>query len=330
MRKESRFKKFSLFGLLGMLIALSAFAYMLRQTELATRESSALYGGESENSYLASGYLIAYQNNQPSELCGLVYLEGGIALSAAHCADKGTKFTGGIGQFNVLTFGDIQFSAFSQHPGWDHKKSTYDVARYTLSSLGTQAINQTATIGVPKQNCNYRIVAYGRTEVDGENLELNRPRKGADLCITSIENDIFYLNSSSGGICVGDSGSPIFEKNTNTVVGIVSAIRAKDASNPCYIGNVAIASRLDTKSDYIKAVSNTAPISTPSTIPESINQFTRVIVEENLSLFDQAQKFMIQYAAQLQIAVYMLGIGVVFFIVLILVDRKSVSVGVQI
>jgi len=325
---RKRKKNFLVMAMLVIVLGgLSLFAYILRQTELTTKDSAALYGGELESKYLSAGYLIAYVNNQPSELCGLVYLNGGMALSAAHCLDKGDKYTAGVGQFNVLTFGDIQISSTTQHSGWDHRKSTYDVGKLSLSSLSSKSVSETARIVEPKQNCNYRIVAYGRTETDGDQLDLNRPRKGADICITAIDEEVFYINSASGGICVGDSGSPIFEKGTNNVVGIISAIRAKDTSSPCYVGNTAIVVRLDTKSEFINDVSNIQPGITEAPSQDITSQFTQVIVDNNLSIVDQAQKLVVQYSSELQIVVYMLGIGIIFFILLLLVDRKNPSYG---
>lgn len=229
-----------------LIIAIGVFA---SQVQFANKDSSALYGGQDEKAYPSAGYLIAYEGVQPQELCGALIIGANRAVSAAHCVTKGSSFLIGKENFSVLPTNKLTIKNVYAHPNWDNKRSNFDVA---LLELQTDQKGEIATVATPKRSCDYRIVAYGRTERDTQNLSLERSRKSADICVTLIENDVVYVNSRDGGICVGDSGSPIFEKNTNNVIGIVSAIIVNNNEDPCFVGNTGIAVRLDTKNSFVR------------------------------------------------------------------------------
>ncbi len=226
---------------------------------LAPEDSSALFGGKLESGYPSAGYLIGYRNGSPEELCGLVYISPTQALSAAHCFDKSEDFYNGEGQFVANSAQLAKVNAFFQSPGWDKRTSYNDMAIINLNEIVSLNPDEYGQIVSPEAGCNYEVVAYGRTENDGVSLGMDRPRKSATICITTIEDRILYATSSDGGICLGDSGSPVYEKGTNRIVGIISAIlRPRDNSEACFIANTAIINRADRNSDFLSRYTNTA------------------------------------------------------------------------
>ncbi|WKZ30495.1 MAG: trypsin-like serine protease [Candidatus Dojkabacteria bacterium] len=239
-----------LFVLFGVVV-ITGISYYTQQVNLDQNDPSALYGGEAEFGYTNAGYLIAFQNDTPHAICGAVFMNSSKVITAAHCIDEGDSFALGTGQLNLLTPQKTQKSAIS-HPSWDRKTSNNDVATLELDNPLPQNTVSALTTASPDMSCDYRVVSYGRTELDPqERLEVERPRKGADVCITNISENIFYLQGPSGGICVGDSGSPIFKKSTGQPVGVISAIIVSQRDIPCYVGNTAIAVRLDSHQAFL-------------------------------------------------------------------------------
>lgn len=306
---------------LGIIVVLGMY---VRNVQISAQESSALYGGQAEAGYPSAGFLIGYMNTSPSELCGIVYLNSSTAISAAHCLDKSTTFTSGVGALTVNRASLYDVVATSQHPEWDHRKSANDIARITMDQRSSGLLaGVSAKIVSPKESCNYRIVAYGRTESDtAGGLSLTRERKGADVCITYFDDNLLYINSGKGGVCVGDSGSPIYEKDTNNVVGIISAIIVKDKQQSCYIGNTAIAVRLDAKRDFIQGISTAQPTPTATQPQATVAEFSKVTFSSDSTLLQEAQKFLVKYGAEVEIALVVIG-GVIVSMLTLAIFRRS-------
>ena len=111
-------------------------------------------------------------------------------------------------------------------------------------------------LGTPEIGCGYEVLAYGRSEEEETATTFTKFRKRGEICIESIERNNFRLKGKGSGICFGDSGSPIYKKDTNIVVGLISSIIADSttADNPCFIENKVLAVRVDTKLDFITQV----------------------------------------------------------------------------
>jgi hypothetical protein len=249
----------SLFLILFGVVIITIISFYTQQTNLDSNDPSALYGGEAEIGYTNGGFLIALQNDTPHAICGALFIDPKTIITAAHCIDEGNSFAVGIGNLNLLSPQKTQKSA-TTHPNWDRKTSNNDIATLTVENAIPQDAVSALSIAPPDMSCDYRVVSYGRTELDPqERLEVDRPRKGADVCITKVDQNVFYLQGPKGGICVGDSGSPIFKKSTGQPVGIISAILVSQKEIPCYVGNTAIAVRLDSHQAFLNNNSPTTP-----------------------------------------------------------------------
>lgn len=259
MKKKDKSLKFMLIILI--LYSLLAFGFFmlgkLKEPDTAPEESSALYGGKiANNEYPYAGYLISYDNDESASICGTVYLSDTTAISAAHCFDN--KVTAYLG-YSLFNFNlDQNFLAQDTiiNPLWNGKNVDSDLAVIRLP-LDFYQVKDFAEIGSPQIGCNYEVLGYGKTENDSERSQLDKLRKKAQFCIEEIDSKTFYLKGKDGGICFGDSGSPIFEMGTNKVVGIISSItttKSHTDEDPCSIGNRAIAVRTDKNLQFIAEV----------------------------------------------------------------------------
>lgn len=250
----SRSKTFlsSALTLFSLLVGLAGVTLIV-SSSLAARDGSALYGGQPEDGYQQMGFMVIYEDTGAIDFCGAAFVGVRKGISAAHCFDKpGQRFVG-IGTFTTDQSQLIRISSFSQKPGWDRQNSNHDVATFVTATDIKLPNVAYAQVTAPQGGCNYRVVAYGRTEDDITGISPNRPRKSAMVCISAQDTDLLSLTSEKGGICVGDSGSPIFEEGTNKFVGIISAVIRSNPNGPyCYIGNTALVPRLDRVTAFIK------------------------------------------------------------------------------
>jgi hypothetical protein len=229
----------------------------IKKNDLSPEESKALYGGVVDNNlHPYAGYLISYGTDSQASICGTVYLSQDIAISAAHCfQDKVITYLG----YSIFNFNsDQNFLAVDRqlHPNWDGKNVEADLAVINLPKEFFE-IKEYAQIGSPGYGCNYEVIGYGKTENDTSEINLNKLRKKATFCIEEIDANVFKMRGQDGGICFGDSGSPVFEKGTNKVIGVISSIvKTKQSdTNPCSVANVALARRLDVDKDGFIAAS---------------------------------------------------------------------------
>ncbi|MBN1331976.1 trypsin-like serine protease [Candidatus Dojkabacteria bacterium] len=227
------------------LLALGAYlVYVLQKDEdVAPDDSSALYGGVSEFGYPSAGYVIT-ETSTGIKTCGYSVIDGTKAVTAAHCVDDATGMYLGKGIYTSTRSDDQQVTKAIQKEGWVREESrTDDFALLRFSNDGF--FTSFADIKEPAVGCNYRVIAYGRTELPEDPPML---RKSAQLCISDINSKTFRLRGTGdSGICFGDSGSPIYEEGTNNLVGLVVSIVSEDdaKTNPCGFNNTAIAVRVD-------------------------------------------------------------------------------------
>lgn len=259
------FRILGLFTFLIIIVGGSLIITKLIQNNNSPEDSFAITGGRIESGYKFAGFLVAQKSDNRANICGISFLNSKVGVTAAHCFDNYLEVYAALGDFN-LDVGRINRAAsVDLHQNWDTKlgwtleQSKSDIAIITLKD--SISANQFITIGTPDVSCNYIVVGYGQT--GEENIDnTNRPRKSTDICITELDEQTMLFRGSGGGLCPGDSGSPIIKKSTNEVIGILSAVETLPNSSTvnCSVDNIGIALRLDRKQDFInKFITATVP-----------------------------------------------------------------------
>ena len=216
--------------LVGLLVTIYA------SKNLAPESSSALFGGKLETGYEFAGYAIAYNGNRITT-CGVAFINSSTVVTAAHCVPADAELYVGTGTFKPARQDNIKVNSFVVNSGWTGKPEN-DIAILNLSK--NVELNTYATVSSAKEDCNYEIVGYGQNESSVAGDFSTKLRKSIKVCIENIIGNIAYMKGSDGGICYGDSGSPVFEKSTNRLVGVVSSIVATstDKSSYCAVNNI--------------------------------------------------------------------------------------------
>ena len=249
--------------MLATIMLVSYVSYNLNT--LDSSEVGALYGGQSNSgSHPYAGYIVNYSNFFTPQNCGMVQIESDRALSAAHCLEEGNIYYLGTGILEKNLASNAAISEYVFHPQWDPNTLLNDLAviRYESDDVELHA-GKYAQIGDVTPGCDYEVVAYGST--DEKVLHKSDLRRSADVCVRDVSNGRFTFVPSQAGICFGDSGSPIFRKDTNEVVGIVSAITSAGSDNikdNCYMANTAIGISLSAYRDFIYGNPDIAEVST--------------------------------------------------------------------
>lgn len=257
-KKNIRLKILS--AVLGLLIlGLLSLSLIIefKKEDLSPEDSSAIYGGQVENNlYPFAGYLMAYTSQQKGSVCGLTYLSKDIAVTAAHCVDDKAIAYLGYSLFNFSIDQNFLAEDFFVNPEWQGKNVSGDIAIVKVPDEFFD-IEGYAVIGSPETGCDYEVLGYGKTEDDDSRSKLEKLRKKSGVCIEEISTHTFIVRGQNGGVCYGDSGSPIFKKGTNELIGVLSSIRtsASESKNgPCSMGNRANAVRVDEKIGFISSV----------------------------------------------------------------------------
>lgn len=287
--------------------------------DLGIIDSSALFGGDLERGYPSAGYLISYEPSGGFKTCGYSVLNNRIAISASHCVDNSERIELGKGDFNLNPSANINVIKAVQKEGWVGGKSRRDDFSILIFNDTNGFYQNFAEIAPPLEGCNYRVVAYGRTENDTGALK--RPRKSAVVCISEIDRDIFKIKgaNSRSGICFGDSGSPIYSNETNQVVGIVASIVLEKPSSedPCDFGNTAIAVRTDTNQRLINENIQALDVSGLNEV-QVANAIILEVTSE--SLLDQLGLGNLTTEQQLQLTLLVtVSLGLFFLVILLVI-----------
>lgn len=253
-----KFKKFLRIGILLVFVLITSFLLIeYASKNQSLEDSSALFGGKLESGYPYAGYLIAVEPNNKITTCGVAFLNEKTAVTAAHCIIDNASIYLGTGEFKLSLRNNYEIQYAEQNPSWDSK--TYkDIAIIYLDGE-ISALNTYATYSTPTLGCNYIIVGYGMNEDSVEGSLSNKHRKSSEICIEEMLNDEAFFKGSGGGICYGDSGSPVFEKGTNKLVGVVSSILVPQnfqGGNYCSINNRGVMVRVDANQNFIADFQN--------------------------------------------------------------------------
>jgi V8-like Glu-specific endopeptidase len=265
---------------------------------------SVLFNARDESGYPSTVHLLSKTFSGETHLCGGTVIGNGVIMTAAHCVDDVQDLAIGVntidingGKFAYVT--DITIKNgwnpdFSSGAGWsvDRMRNDLAIVKYEPGDLSGAAIG---TVTRPSEQCNYKLVGYGmridESVVDIGNL---RKKQSIDVCITELDKDLMYLTPETGtGICFGDSGSPVYEKGTNNVVGVISSVLGKIPNQPCSIDNKALGVRLDTHSAFIASNSSidTSEFAIEDTAtsedPGDFDYESYGLTDEDLEEFDQ-------------------------------------------
>lgn len=227
--------------------------------DLSSKDSSAIVGGKLEKGYPFAGYLLADLGNNRLNVCGGAFLTADLFLTAAHCVNNTISIVVGLNEFSDDTYNITEVKEFEIYPDWGISQATSidqsagDLAILKLKEPKTE-LSQFAEMTVAQIGCNYEVIGYGQT---GESTPsyLNRQRKSATLCIEEIYDKVMLAKGQDGGLCFGDSGSPVFEKGTNKLVGIMSAAQM-DENGKCNIANLALVNNPFEYSSFINLFAN--------------------------------------------------------------------------
>jgi len=241
--KVLRALSLGIFVLGATLAVLGYFNY--EESTVASEEASALYGGVADlTTHQYAGFILNYTSLINPQTCGIVYLSRTKAVSAAHCFDTDQIYYSGKGILDKNISLNYPITSYKHANNWSPQTLAGDLS---VLSVGENSYGEYqgpfAQIGTPEVGCDYEIIAYGRT--DKVILDKSDLRRRGDVCIERVSNTQFTFKGRDSGICFGDSGSPIFRKGTNQVVGLVSAISVDgEVDSPCYVSNSVVATNL--------------------------------------------------------------------------------------
>ncbi len=204
--------------------------------QINPKDTNAIFGGTPETSYQVTGFLVHPNGDNSFELCSVGFLTPIFGVTAAHCLERSGDTYVGTGQFNSDISQLVKIRNPRLHPSYVRGESEFDVAVFELEK--PVVLDNYAQVVEPVEGCNYTIVGYGRSESDSQNqLSPDRPRLSIDVCLTLGSS--LTITGKNSGVCSGDSGSPVYIKNTNKIVGVLSGIdRVNTTDDPCFIGNI--------------------------------------------------------------------------------------------
>lgn len=204
-----------------------------------TSDAPDIVGGTTVSS--ASTYpFIANLQESGSFICGGTILSTTKILTAAHCAVDGSasQFRFRVGSLNYNSGGTLaSVSRVAVHPQYDADTVDYDVAVMTLSSPLTfsstiAAAKLTASGAEPTAGESTTVIGWGTTREGGSVSSTLRqvtvPVVNFSTCQDDYSGDgtvtarMFCAAASGKDSCNGDSGGPIVNTNSQTLLGGVS------------------------------------------------------------------------------------------------------------
>jgi secreted trypsin-like serine protease len=226
-------------------------------TFLPTTEVSTLYYADPESDYPAAGYMLIQTKEKKLALCGVTFISSNTAITAAHCLEIANKLYLNTGEHSTdYSIGTNDVQEFRLHPDYDSSLDSSRLGEHVGNDVGVVVVNKNfeiqtqVQISSPTEGCNYYIVGYGDNE-DGDRYD----RLGLDTCIDNIDGNVLEISFPEGGFfCKGDSGSAIFRKDTNQIVGLVSSFDSINEGGCHQPGIKFYGTRLDSHIDFINSV----------------------------------------------------------------------------
>ncbi|MBP9759282.1 trypsin-like serine protease [Candidatus Dojkabacteria bacterium] len=213
---------------------------------------SAIYYAPKETKYLYSGFLYTELNTGEYAQCGVNFVDEYYGVTAAHCLDDVNRAFVISGEIDEKTVKEkaIKVSKFGMSPEYNE----YDFSNFPgLGDVGYVKlekpikIDEYGFIESPTKGCDYFMVGYGLNE-NGQTLE----RRSTNVCIQNITDYSFELDfNGNTHFCNGDSGSGIYKKNSNSIVGVTSAYFTEITKETCVGASAYIVARLDSNLSYL-------------------------------------------------------------------------------
>ncbi len=284
-----------------------------------------IYFGKPEPSfsYPFAGFIIVEVDNSnlledKFVICGANFVSPVHVITAAHCVEDAKSMSVSIGYYNESIFRQTTTKNIVRiSPNYDSsmfekgkKILLEDIGASDIAILELDSpvnIREYAQLAKPTKGCEYYAIGYGQNETgDAEIYE----RRGIDVCIDTINRENLLVSFPNGGFfCNGDSGSGLYRKDTNELVGIISALNSE---NGCENADLYIVTRIDANWDFLKLYLETTNDILPNQnlpliTPENKENFEDITVEE---LTDK----------EIIIALFIIfGIFIFFFILIFLI-----------
>jgi hypothetical protein len=219
-----------------------------------TIQTQAIYHGTPTNAHPFLYYIASIYPDGKLGTCGVNFTSPNTAITSAHCVQgaKELYVSKDGADIQRIQQAGIKAKSFTYSPRYNDRDYKFspglgDIAVVTFSDNVT--LPDYAFVEPPTAGCGYYLVGYGKNESD-----IPLKRTGTDVCIEAITDDSIIL--SFGGkshFCNGDSGSGIYKKGTNKVVGLVSAyLFPRGQTADCSQGTAYVATRVDSNLDYLK------------------------------------------------------------------------------
>lgn len=226
-------------------------AFIILSTTIGQSYVSAIYYGTKSSKLQQSGYIILDFGNGESGQCGINYVSPTVGVTAAHCLEGVSEVYAGVGNFSQ----DYKSKApkvdyFEYSPQYNETTFSYNPG---LGDVGVVVFDEPVNLSEyglitePQIGCDYFMIGYGRNQ-NGATVE----RYEADVCIKNISTHSFELTfSGNTHFCEGDSGSGIYKKGTNNLVGVSSAYYNRIGFTGCDNAVTYVVARLDDNIDFL-------------------------------------------------------------------------------
>lgn len=249
-------------SLLTLIVVISFFGFNIAS------HVKALYYSQPSSDIPESAFMVMELKSGNYGTCGLNYLEPGLAITAAHCLRNANYIYANTGNYSKVDFFNTAIESdnfvYSSEHSPTVQKITPAKGDIGIIKFNTPVtLNNYAKVASPIEGCGYYLVGYGLNEND-EDLS----RRGTDVCIKNLTDYSFEIqHSDKSHFCNGDSGSGIYRKGTNDIVGLVSLYIMDATGKGCTDGLVFVAARADYNLNFINQHTSTTLQPTATLVP---------------------------------------------------------------